>query len=135
MPLYLPVLIRLLGKPNKIYITRTCACLAHLLHATRQAHLLTFFAEGLSDKSSTVRKSCVELVLTVMAGGPNKGLLLDKLALEKRITCIEETIRKGAVDKEVKIRELSRALWDVYKREWPDRVAEYVLQEWTVYFG
>lgn len=122
--LYLPVLIKLLARPNKIYVTRTCNCLAEIIHSCRHPHILTFLANGLDDKSSAVRRSCVEMVLESLTGGSNRSLLMDKHALEKRLGCIEETIRKGATDKEVKIRELSRSVWDVYKREWPDRVAE-----------
>lgn len=122
--IYLPVLIKLLGRPNKIYVTRTAGCLSELLHNTKQAGIIPFLAEGTSDKSTTVRKCCVELVLQVLAGGPKKSLLIDRHLLDKRVSNIEDVIRRGATDKEVKIRDTSRQLWDIYKREWPDRVEE-----------
>lgn len=125
--LYLPVLVKLLARPNKIYVTRTCNCLVEIMHACRHPQILSFLAGGLDDKSATVRRSCVEMVLEALNGGKAGAMVMDKQALEKRLSCVEDTIRKGAVDKEVKIRELSRSVWDVYKREWPDRVTECVV--------
>ena len=122
--IYFPTILRLLARTNKLYITRTQSCISAIIHNTHLPHIMPYIAEGMSDKSATMRKGCAEAILEALSKNASGGMLIDKEAIERRgsLALIEEVIRKAAVDKEVKVREAGRQIWNVYKTEWSDRV-------------
>lgn len=128
LPVYLPAILRLLCRTNKLYISRTLATLHAILKNTRLPELIKYIvaewkAEG--GKSSSYRIGASEIVLAMLGGAGREGMAVDKEGLEKRfIDELEWIVRVGATDKEVKVRALVKSIWEAYQREWPDRVSE-----------
>jgi hypothetical protein len=113
---YTPTLVRLLGRTNKLYVARASACLSAIIQNTRLSQILPYIEEGMHDKAASTRFGCVEALALCFVH-------VEKAALErKHISQIDEMIRRGATDKEVKTRELARQTWETYKKMWPDRV-------------
>lgn len=137
LPSYLPPLLRLLCRTNKLYISRTLSSLQSIIKNTKLPSILDYIvaewrAEG--GKSSSFRIGASELILTILGGGVGGSgeTVVEKEGIEKKwLEELEWCIRTGATDKEVKVRAVIKSVWDVYSREWPERVAMYVL---LVYF-
>lgn len=66
--------------------------------------------------------------MTVVILGADTGVLaVDRDQLDKRVGELEWLIKTGAVGREPAVRADMKKCWEVYKREWPDRVASCVL--------
>jgi hypothetical protein len=63
--------------------------------------------------------------LGVMLGVEAEEMAVEKDALERRMEDLEWIIRTGATDREAKVRGEIKKCWEVYKRVWPERVAQY----------
>jgi hypothetical protein len=117
---YMPALVKLLGRTNKLYISRTQACLTAIIQNTRLATVVPYLAEGMLDKTATARYGCVEALALCLVH-------IDKAALERKyLSHIEEVIRRGATDKEVKTREVAKQVWETFKGFWPERAEQCV---------
>jgi hypothetical protein len=126
-PAYAPLLhtyashiARLLARTNKLYISRAQDCLTSIARNTRLAALLPYLREAIEDKSGSMRRAAVEVTLAAVQG---EHMAIDKADLERRyLPDIEHIVRKAAVDREVKVREAAKAVWQIYRKEWPERV-------------
>lgn len=125
---YLPPLLRLLCRTNKLYISRTLSTLGSIIKNTKLPNVLDYIVaewklEG--GKSSSYRIGASELVLTLLggAGGEGAEVIIDKSTVgDKWLDELEWCVRAGATDKEVKVRATTKMIWDIYSREWPERV-------------
>jgi hypothetical protein len=126
VPLYVPTIIRLLGKANKVYVARAQNALTAIARNTRLASVIPQLASFSEDKSNTIRGGCVECLYLLLCGGDNGAPLADKHALERWLSELEKMIRKGATDREVRVRELCKKIWECYRKLWPERIDGYV---------
>ena len=109
LPIYLPPILRLFGRPNKVYTTRAAATVASIVKNTRLAKCLQYLVvewRSEAGKSASFREHAAATV-ALMLGTDAGALAVDKDALERRIQDLEWVIKK---------------CWLVYKREWPERV-------------
>ncbi|GAA6015650.1 hypothetical protein JCM11491_007184 [Sporobolomyces phaffii] len=128
LPLYLPTLLRLLCRTNKLYITRSTSTINNIVKNTRLVDVLRFIVgewQGESGKSATFREKAAEITAYMLSSGAGGELILDKDVLDRRVEELEWIIKTAAVDKDVKVRAEAKKCWEVYKREWPERVASF----------
>lgn len=130
LPHYLPPLLRLLCRTNKLYISRTLAALQSIIKNTRLPHVVNYIvaewqAEG--GKSSSFRIGASELLLVILGSTSGADLVVDKDSVgEKWLDEVEWIIRIAATDREVKVRAVIKSVWDIYRIQWPERVSSYV---------
>lgn len=128
LAVYFPTVLRLFARPNKVYVTRAASTAASIIRNTRLGEVLRFIVlewrnEG--GKSASFREQAAAAV-AVMLGCDTGSLAVEKDSLERRIEDLEWIIKTGAVGREATVRAEMKKCWDVYRREWPDRVASCV---------
>lgn len=124
LPIYLPPILRLFGRPNKVYTTRSAATVASIVKNTRLAKCLQYLVvewRSEAGKSASFREHAAATV-ALMLGTDAGALAVDKDALERRIQDLEWVIKTGATGREPSVRSDMKKCWLVYKREWPERV-------------
>ncbi|BGP25698.1 hypothetical protein Rt10032_c06g2886 [Rhodotorula toruloides] len=127
LAVYLPSVLRLFARPNKVYVSRAASTAASIIRNTRLGEVLRFIVlewrnEG--GKSASFREQAAAAV-AVMLGCDTGSLAVEKESLERRIEDLEWVIKTGAVGREVTVRADMKKCWEVYRREWPDRVASF----------
>ncbi|GJN90005.1 hypothetical protein Rhopal_003000-T1 [Rhodotorula paludigena] len=128
MPLYLPTVLRLFARPNKVYVTRSASTVASIVKNTRLGgDLVRYIAlewrnEG--GKSASFREQAA-VALALVLGVDTDSLAVDKDMLERRMDDLEWLIKTGATGREATVRANMKQCWEVYKREWPERVAAF----------
>ncbi|KAK4703699.1 hypothetical protein P7C70_g2521, partial [Phenoliferia sp. Uapishka_3] len=130
LPLYLPALLRLLCRTNKLYISRATSTLLAIISHTHLTEILKYIVhewKGESGKSATFRLGAVEGVLAMMGGegGNEEGMAGGKEGLERRLDEIEWVVKSAATDREPKVRAMAKSVWEVYKNVWPERVYNF----------
>lgn len=129
LPSYLPPLLRLLCRTNKLYISRTLASLQSIIKNTKLPSILDYIVSewrGEGGKSASYRIGVSELILIMLGGGGGELVIEKELLEHKWLDELEWCIRTGATDKEVKVRAITKSVWDVYIREWPERIPSFV---------
>lgn len=132
--LYLPHIIRLLSRTNKLYISRATACLLVVISNTRLAGVIPYLREGMLEKSPSHRKGCMSGLLCAL-GGPDplspvskikyEGMTVDRDIVHKKyLDDVETCIRIGARDKDIEIRKIAKKCWEIYRSEFSERVAQ-----------
>ncbi|GAA5966876.1 hypothetical protein JCM21900_001952 [Sporobolomyces salmonicolor] len=127
LPLYLPTLLRLLCRTNKLYVSRSASTIASIIKNTKLGEVLRFIAHEWrleAGKSSSFREKAAEAV-TIMLGAEGVEMLIEKEALDRWIEDLEWIIKTAATDKEPKVRTEMKKCWQVYHREWPERVYNF----------
>ncbi|KAJ8293745.1 Protein stu-1 [Rhodotorula toruloides] len=127
LAVYFPSVLRLFARPNKVYVTRAASTAASIIRNTRLGEVLRFIVlewrnEG--GKSASFREQAAAAV-AVMLGCDTGSLAVEKDSLERRIEDLEWVIKTGAVGREATVRADMKKCWEVYRREWPDRVASF----------
>ncbi|KAI5478012.1 hypothetical protein MNV49_005704 [Pseudohyphozyma bogoriensis] len=115
---YLPSLLRLLCRTNKLYISRASATLSRLITHTKLPDILKYIvAEWKAEpgKSASFRIEATKAV----------GELLQVLGegLAGRVEELEWVIKASATDREAKVREYAKSVWEAYKNVFGSRVA------------
>ncbi|GAA6028827.1 hypothetical protein JCM8097_007414 [Rhodosporidiobolus ruineniae] len=125
---YLPTILRLFARPNKVYVNRAASTVASIVRNTRLGDVLKYIAaewrNGEVGKSATFREQAA-IAVALMLGADTGALAVEKDQLERRIDELEWVIKTGATGREASVRTEMKKCWEVYKREWPDRVASF----------
>lgn len=120
VPLFVPHILRLATRTNKVYVTRSQAGLTLILSychiASLIPHLLTACKES---KIVTGRAVALEGVLRCL----NKWDW-SKKEIKAKVGDVEEVIKITGTDKDAGIRQTSRKVFEAYKDLFPDRVDE-----------
>lgn len=128
LPLYLPSILRLLSRTNKLYISRATACLLAIIRNTRLATVVPHLREGMEEKALSHRRGCVEGMLCALGGSePDQqgGVVVDREVLERRyLDDVEKIIKVGATDKDTEVRKIAKRIWEIYRVEFGTRVAK-----------
>lgn len=116
--LYLPPLIRLLARPNKVFIKRAEKCLATIIQHCHLPTILIHLRSGLDDRSDLCRRaSSVGIESTMMHWEHHRWA-------EKDLEVLELCIRKMATDRDGDVRKIARRVWALFGELWPERVDE-----------
>ncbi|GAA5822442.1 hypothetical protein JCM3770_000271, partial [Rhodotorula araucariae] len=127
LPHYLPTLLRLFARPNKVYVTRAASTIASIIRNTRLGEVVRFIVlewRNEPGKSASFREQAAAAVVIIL-GADGDTLGVDKESLERRVEDLEWLIKTGATGREASVRSDMKKCWEVYKREWPERVPSF----------
>jgi len=117
VPLFIPTLLSLCSRPNKVFISRAKATIQTIIDQTQLISLLPYFVGALRDKSVTLRLIAVESIFScVLSFNP------PDLEKDARARDVENAIRLTATDASADVRKVSRHVFDAYKILLPARV-------------
>lgn len=116
--LYLPPLIRLLARPNKVYLKRAEKCLQTIIVHCPLPNILIHLRNGLDDKSDACKRAS--------AIGVERAVLEWDHSIwnEKGLEVLELCIRKMATDRDADVRKTGKRVWAHFMEVWPERVDE-----------
>jgi hypothetical protein len=116
IPLYLPPTIRLLARPNKVYLRRAEKCLMTIITHCATPLLITLIKPGIEDKNEACRRSC---------GAALEKILRDwekELVGTRGVGELEGAMRRMATEKDAEVRKIGKRMWEVYTGKWPERI-------------
>ncbi|KAG8914039.1 hypothetical protein FRC01_004250 [Tulasnella sp. 417] len=127
----IPALVKLLMRPNKVFVNRAQACLLLIIEHCHLPSIVPHLREAAKDKAQTLRLSAVEATLQVLEH-------FDKSLLEVRegsssiqtrrrgnVEDIETIIKDTARDANPTVRQASRKVFEKYSEIWPERVEAF----------
>ncbi|CAL1714115.1 unnamed protein product [Somion occarium] len=117
IPLFLPTLLTLCTRPNKVVMSRAKACILGIIESTQAPTILSYLAESAKDKSATLRLAAAECALACL-----NGFNPPDLEKETRAREVEALIKCTATDASADVRKVSRKIFDAYKILLPNRV-------------
>jgi len=117
VPLFIPNLLSLCSRPNKVFISRAKATIQTIIDQTQLISLLPYFVGALRDKSVTLRLIAIESVLACVQSFNPPDLEKDARARD-----VENAIKLTATDASADVRKVSRQVFDAYKILLPTRV-------------
>ena len=117
VPLFMPTLLSLCSRPNKVFISRVKTTIQTIIDQTQLISLLPYFVGALRDKSVNLRLIAIESLLAcVQCFNP------PDLEKDARARDVENAIRLTATDASADVRRVSRHVFDAYKILLPSRV-------------
>ncbi len=116
--LYLEPLIKLLGRPNKVFLKRAEKCLITVISHCQLPSILPELKRGLYDDAATCRRGCASGLERVSREWSKE------LIGERGAVVLEEALRKMATDKDPEVRQISKRVWARFSEGWPERVDE-----------
>ncbi|OCH93134.1 hypothetical protein OBBRIDRAFT_725457, partial [Obba rivulosa] len=122
IPLFLPTLLVLCSRTNKVFITRAKACIATIIQNTRSISILPYLLDAAKDKSSSLRLAAAEGALACL-----NSFNPPDFEKEPRAREVEGIIRAVATDANADVRKIGRQIFEAYKVLLPKRVERYVL--------
>ena len=122
MTLFMPPLLTLCGRPNKVVLSRARNTITSIIETTQLTSALTYFVTHAKDKSATLRLVVAEGTLACL-----NSCNPPDLEKEARARDIESIIRGTARDANPEVRKTSRKIFESYKILLPGRVDRYVL--------
>lgn len=118
---FVPNLIRLLGRTNKVFIARATAGLHAIITHCPHPRLLVELRVMVTDKSAALR---------VLVGGAVLRCMTEwdwsVPSLASKAGDVETVIRAFGTDSNVDARKIARQIFDCYKQTFPDRVERCV---------
>ncbi|KAL5528747.1 hypothetical protein ACEPAF_7884 [Sanghuangporus sanghuang] len=121
IPHFVPTLLTLAARSNKIFIARAKACLLAIVENCQSPAILPLLRHAISDKSVALRLTVVELVVACL-----NCFNPPDLEAPNRPEDIEIVIRATARDPNADIRKSSRKAFEAYKILFPSRVDAFV---------
>jgi len=103
--LYLEPLIKLLGRPNKVFLKRAEKCLITVISHCQLPSILPELKRGLYDDAATCRRGCASGLERVSREWSKE------LIGERGVVVLEEALRKMATDKDPEVRQISKRVW------------------------
>ena len=116
IPLYVPPLIKLLARPNKVYLRRAEKSLHTIAQYCAHPSFILLVKQGVDDKSDTCRRACGGVLAFVLQTW-EVGMMGNKGMLE-----VEDAMRRMATERDAEVRKIAKGMWEVYNELYPDRV-------------
>ncbi|KAI0358606.1 hypothetical protein OH77DRAFT_1502451, partial [Trametes cingulata] len=120
VPHYLPTLLTLCTRANKVFVTRAKECIHAVIEHTQSPSILHYLAESVKDKSVSLRLASAEAVMLCL-----NSFNPPDLEKEQRAKEVEAIIRVSAVDANADVRKVARKVFDAYKILLPGRVQSF----------
>lgn len=117
---FVPPLIQICGRTNKVAIARAKKCLILISKHCRLPSLLPYLREGAQSRSSTLRNISIEVMLNLLESAENADA-----SFGRRVGDIEHVIRLTATDRDPEVRQWCRKTFDLYIVQWPGRVTDF----------
>ncbi|KAG8885774.1 hypothetical protein FRB97_009479 [Tulasnella sp. 331] len=126
--IFMPSLLRVLTRPNKVFVSRAQTCLNLIVEHCHLPSLVPHLREAAKDKSVTLRLGVTEATLQLVNTW-DRGTLdvregTSTLTTRHRgnVEDIETIIKETAVDANPGVRQFSRQVFDKYAEVWPERL-------------
>lgn len=113
--LYVPPLLQLCARTNKVALKRAEKCLQLIVKHCRLVNTLPFLCEACRDKFAGLRVVALGCIITLVES-------VGAQRLDRRVTDIEATIKTTARDSNPEVRQYARRLFESYIACWPLRV-------------
>ncbi|KAL1747004.1 clasp N terminal-domain-containing protein [Schizophyllum fasciatum] len=120
VPVFIPALLTLCSRTNKVFGARAKACLAVIIEMTQLASLLPYFVQAGKDKSALLRHAAAEAGLACL-----NSCNPQDLEKEARIRDIESMVRLTAKDANADVRKVGKKIFQAYQALMPDRIATF----------
>ncbi|KAG5716314.1 Protein stu1 [Termitomyces sp. T112] len=120
LQVFLPTLLSLCGRTNKVIVNRVKACIIVIIETTQLSAIISYFVQSIEDKSISVRLAAAEGTLICVNCFNPPDLERDARASE-----VETIIRAAAKDAQADIRAVGRKLFEAYKVLLPKRVESF----------
>ncbi|PPQ68114.1 hypothetical protein CVT26_005734 [Gymnopilus dilepis] len=120
LPLFMPTLLALCARTNKVIINRAKASILAIIQSAQLASVLTYFLQNIKDKSSTLKVVIAEGTLACL-----NSCNPPDFEKEARATEVESIIRITARDANADVRKISRKIFESYKILLPSRIQRY----------
>ncbi|TFK54382.1 hypothetical protein OE88DRAFT_1655035 [Heliocybe sulcata] len=121
LPLFLPALLTLCTRPNKLFINRARSCILLVIEHTQLPSIISFLLCSLKDKSVSLRLVAIDCIFACLNScGPQD------LQKETRAKEIEAAIKSTATDSHADVRKASRRVFETYKVLFEYRVESFV---------
>jgi hypothetical protein len=117
--LYIPVLVRLLARPNKVYLKRAERCLGTIVAHCPLPLILIYLRTGLDDRSDVCRRSCAAAIEQAVNEWD-----ASRFHHEKDLENLETCVRKMGRDRDAEVRKTAKRVWATFSETWPERVDE-----------
>lgn len=121
MSLFLPALILLCGRANKVVVARAKACILTIIGTTQLPGILLHLSHFVKDKTSTIRLLVAEGTLQCLKCFNPPDLEKEVYARE-----VENIIRNAARDANADVRRVGKEIFENYKVLLPHKVNRYV---------
>lgn len=117
VPLFMPALLGLCGRTNKIFTSRTKACILVLIEHTQLPCILNHLADLATHKSVFPRLTAAEGVLACL-----NCFNPPDLEKEARARIVEDFIKLTARDANADVRKVSKKIFEAFKTLMPGRI-------------
>ncbi|KAG1807613.1 clasp N terminal-domain-containing protein [Suillus subaureus] len=119
--LFMPTLLGLCGRTNKVFTSRAKACILAAIENTQSPSILPYLADSLTQKSAFLRLAAAEGVLACLN-------CFNPPDIEKdiRARLIEDVIKLTARDASADVRRAGKLIFEAYKALLPDRVESFI---------
>jgi hypothetical protein len=116
--LYVAQLVKLLGRPNKVYLKRAERCMSTIISNCPLPAIIPHLRIGLDDRSETCKRlSATSIELAIREWDVDRWH-------DKDLEVLERCIRKMATDKDAQVRKTGKGVWASFQEIWPERVDE-----------
>ncbi|BEI79912.1 hypothetical protein CcaverHIS002_0104410 [Cutaneotrichosporon cavernicola] len=120
VPLYLPPLVRLLARPNKVFFKRAEKCLATIILHCPLPTILIYLSHGLDDRSDQCKRaSAIGIESAMIQWDCHRWS-------EKDLDLLELCVRKMATDRDGEVRKTARRVWGLFSELWSERVEDFM---------
>jgi hypothetical protein len=116
---FLPTVMQLCSRANKIYVARSRAFLEAVTSHTVLTSIIPYLARTCEDKSNTAREVAIDFIFHSLNRFNPPHLI-------KYAENVESSVRLTGTDKDAAVRSMSRKVFEAYKILWPDRVDQCV---------
>lgn len=112
---YVPPLLLLCARTNKVALKRAEKCLQLIAKHCRLSSMLPLLREACKDKFAGLRVVAVGTAATLIEYG-------GKTKLNRKVTDVEAIVQSAATDSNVEVRHTCKRLFELYVVVWPERV-------------
>ncbi|KAG7095091.1 hypothetical protein E1B28_005878 [Marasmius oreades] len=121
LPIYLPVLLALCARANKVIVSRARTCVFSVIENTQLPAVLPYLLQNIKDKSTTLRLVAVESTIACLTGFDPSDLQKEARSQE-----IEAIIKIASRDANADIRKAGKKAFNAYKVALPNRIDQFV---------
>ncbi|KAG2145952.1 clasp N terminal-domain-containing protein [Suillus bovinus] len=119
--LFMPTLLGLCGRTNKVFTGRAKACILAAIENTQLPSILPYLADSLTQKSASLRLVAAEGVLACL-----NCFNPPDIERDTRARLIEDIIKLTARDASADVRRVGKLIFEAYKALLPDRVESFI---------
>ncbi|KAG2355681.1 clasp N terminal-domain-containing protein [Suillus spraguei] len=119
--LFMPTLLGLCGRTNKVFTSRAKACILAAIENTQLPSILPYLADSLTQKSASLRLVAAEGVLACL-----NCFNPPDIEKDTRARLIEDVIKLTARDASADVRRVGKLIFEAYKALLPDRVESFI---------